>query len=320
MFVITERVFVCTFLYVCVRTRTYPLKVGHLRKHYCSFAEGWCGWVNDQSNWQHRWSLLNDSSNNNPTKEESFRACFLAHQPEHRNDATNGFTWFNEEVKPGDGATRGWSNAIGVTQTHGPLISRLWSPLIPSKIGFKCIHFFYQIRLGLRDRSDRNSAGVVFCSPPRPDFDKLSCRFSSFASRQTDCAWIADQNDWSDVHWNLIQLPSVDRSLFRPEDNKAPIMALCLQAPKQALETGESISARLWSPSIQLSGQDQRRPTCLTLNYRLFLGRQSVSPMPTLSILKRQKGLVHKDVVDHYRIFLALLLDTCRLAKPRFFL
>ncbi|VEL24077.1 unnamed protein product [Protopolystoma xenopodis] len=157
---------------------------GRKREHYCSFADDWCGWINDPNSWRYRWSLVNASSfdaslrdlsaassgkTGRKPDQETVSACFLAAQLAPQEQASSLFTWFggDGEADSSIGQTKPISSlsraASSSSDDSAPLQSRLWSPLIPSEIGLRCIRFYYHLALGRPKRSglSRTAAGLA---------------------------------------------------------------------------------------------------------------------------------------------------------------
>ncbi|KAL7060577.1 hypothetical protein AAHC03_010246 [Spirometra sp. Aus1] len=82
-------------------------------------------WTNDGNNWRQRWTRLDLTT--------SPSICLQAAVPSKKRTP-----WLSE-IASNEGMT---------SSTTGPITARLWSPVIPARLGMRCLSLQYSMKLG----------------------------------------------------------------------------------------------------------------------------------------------------------------------------
>ncbi|XP_018649097.1 hypothetical protein Smp_049400 [Schistosoma mansoni] len=134
--------------------------------------------------------------------------------------------------------------------------------------------------------------------------DLLQC-YGGCGDHKGYCSWIVDQNDWGRFKWRMDKLPSMDNNQIVSQQ------AMCLHR-SASLKTSETLTSRLWSPSIGIVDESSSenyvdtsmnftvdlQPRCVSFSFRFFYPHivafgplsEEVRRVPNLSVLKRQRG------------------------------
>ncbi|VDL99457.1 unnamed protein product [Schistocephalus solidus] len=287
----------------------YPLPACAAVKpfHAWTFDEDMGDWTNDGNNWRQRWTRLNLTSHRGYT---SPSICLQAAVPSKKRTP-----WLSEIA----------NNEDATSSSTGPVTARLWSPLIPARLGMRCLGLQYSIRLA------KVSSTMVPVSKTVPTLSLLhrqeGCIYTllkylsqylklyvlgvykssvqpfhvwTFDEDMGD--WMNDMNNWRQ-RWRL-------QNLSMP--NGRPFSSVCLQAALQTpalakkrtpwlseVESSEEeaaatshIQARLWSPKIPA----RLGMRCITLQYSFRIGAASAdgavdsASSTSLSLMQRQEG------------------------------
>ncbi|CAH8444337.1 unnamed protein product [Schistosoma bovis] len=127
------------------------------------------------------------------------------------------------------------------------------------------------------------------------------------------CSWIVDQNDWGRFKWRMDKLPSMNNNQVVSQQ------AMCLHR-SASLKTPETLTSRLWSPSIGILDESSSendvdtsmnltvdlQPRCVSFSFRFFYPHivafsplsEEVRRVPNLSVLKRQRGACRSQTQD----------------------
>ncbi|VDN36063.1 unnamed protein product, partial [Dibothriocephalus latus] len=189
-------------------------------------------WTNDGNNWRQRWTRVNLTSHGGSS------ICLQPVVPSKKRTP-----WLSESANNED------ATSVSIT-------ARLWSPVIPARLGMRCLGLQYSMRLGKvsstmvpkripwlsEDSEEETAAGTLIqarlWSPKIPaklvETAQLNCTFDS------PCGWHSDANDWDEARWRTVKLQGTTDATNN--------MATCFVKPKWL--TKEKLAARLWSPSI----------------------------------------------------------------------
>ncbi|CAH8472307.1 unnamed protein product [Schistosoma mattheei] len=136
------------------------------------------------------------------------------------------------------------------------------------------------------------------------NMDLLQC-YGGSGDYKGYCSWIVDQNDWGRFKWRMDKLPSMNNNQVVSQQ------AMCLHR-STSLKTPETLTSRLWSPSIGILDESSSendvdtsmnltvdlQPRCVSFSFRFFYPHivafsplsEEVRRVPNLSVLKRQRG------------------------------